>query len=156
MVRSMKRLLDTALVYMVLGLASGLFYREYVKATDSLGTHTQLNTLHTHLLVLGMIMFLLVLALDAIFSLSGRRSFDVFYWTYNIGLVVTVALMIVRGILTLDGQDPASTTAAIPGIAGLGHMLLTAGLIALFVALRGAVSEKQARRAEAQAPAATV
>src|SRR5690625_5986508 len=72
---------------MVLGLASGLFYREYVKATDSLGTHTQLNTLHTHLLVLGMIMFLLVLALDAIFSLSGRRSFDVFYWTYNIGLV---------------------------------------------------------------------
>src|SRR5690625_6656299 len=77
MVRSMKRLLDTALVYMVLGLASGLFYREYVKATDSLGTHTQLNTLHTHLLVLGMIMFLLVLALDAIFSLSGRRSFDV-------------------------------------------------------------------------------
>src|SRR5699024_4536064 len=28
MVRSMKRLLDTALVYMVLGLASGLFYRE--------------------------------------------------------------------------------------------------------------------------------
>src|SRR5690625_5836641 len=100
MVRSMKRLLDTALVYMVFGLASGLFYREYVKATDSLGTHTQLNTLHTHLLVLGMIMFLLVLALDAIFSLSGRRSFDVFYWTYNIGLVVTVALMIVRGILT--------------------------------------------------------
>ena len=46
MVRSMKRLLDTALVYMVLGLASGLFYREYVKATDSLGTHTQIGRAH--------------------------------------------------------------------------------------------------------------
>src|SRR5690625_7930523 len=104
MVRSMKRLLDTALVYMVFGLASGLFYREYVKATDSLGTHTQLNTLHTHLLVLGMLMFLLVLALDAIFSLSGQRSFAVSYWTYDIGLLVTVALRLGRGVHTLSGH----------------------------------------------------
>lgn len=147
----MNRLLNTAAAYMILGLASGLFYREYTKLTDNLGTHTPLNTLHTHLLVLGMVMFLLVLALDAVFSLSGRRSFSVFYWTYNAGLVVTVALMTVRGILTLDGQDQATTTAAIPGSAGLGHMLLTAGLVALFIALRSAVKDKQRSRVEARA-----
>lgn len=153
------RLLNTALVHLVLGLASGLFSREYTKATDSLGVDTQLSTLHTHLLVLGMIVFLVVLALDALLSLSGRRSFSVFFWTYNVGLLLTVAMQAVRGILTLDGQDPATTSAAIPGIAGLGHMILTVGLVALFVALRAGVRERLAARggavtATAPAPAA--
>ncbi len=138
----MKRLMNTAFAYMVLGLVSGLFYREYTKATGNLGADTQLATLHTHFLALGMIVFLVVLALDALFHLSGRRSFKVFYWTYNIGLLLTVVMQAVRGILTLDGQDPATTTAAIPGIAGLGHMILTAGLVALFVALRAGIRER--------------
>lgn len=140
----MNRLMNTAFAYMILGLASGLFYREYTKATDTLGLDTQLSTLHTHFLALGMLVFLVVLALDAVFSLTGRRSFTVFYWTYNIGLLVTVALQAVRGILTLDGQDPATTSAAIPGIAGLGHMILTVGLVALFVALRAGIKERSA------------
>lgn len=140
----MNRLLSTSFAYMILGVASGLFYREYTKATGTLGLDTQLSTLHTHFLALGMLVFLVVLALDAVFSLTGRRSFTVFYWTYNIGLLVTVALQAVRGILTLDGQDPATTSAAIPGIAGLGHMILTVGLVALFVALRAGIKERSA------------
>ena len=41
-------------------------------------------------------------------------------------------------VLALDavfGLTPAETSAALPGIAGLGHMLVTAGLALLFVAL---------------------
>lgn len=140
----MNRLMNTAFAYMILGLVSGLFYREYTKATDTLGMDTQLATLHTHFLALGMIVFLVVLALDALFHLSGRRSFSVFYWTYNIGLLMTVVMQAVRGVLTLDGQDPATTTAAIPGIAGLGHIVLTAGLVALFVALRAGIKDRAA------------
>jgi len=140
----MNRLLRTAFAYMLLGVLSGLFYREYTKATDTLGIDSQLSILHTHLLALGMLVFLLVLALDALFSLTGRRSFSVFYWTYNIGLLLTVVMQAVRGILTLDGQDPATTSAAIPGIAGLGHILLTVGLVALFVALKAALADRPA------------
>ena len=136
--------MNTAFAYMVLGLVSGLFYREYTKATDTLGADTQLATLHTHFLALGMVVFLVVLALDALFQLSSRRSFTVFYWTYNIGLLMTVVMQAVRGILTLDGRDPAATTAAIPGIAGLGHMVLTVGLVALFVALRDGIRDRVA------------
>lgn len=146
----MKRLFTTAAVYMVLGLASGVFYREYTKLTGNLGEPSQLSTLHTHLLVLGMLMFLAVLALEATLHVSGRRSFTVFYWTYNLGLVITIVMMVVRGVLTLDGADPTQTTAAIPGIAGLGHMLLAVGLVALFIALRGAVGQAQAQ-AQSQA-----
>lgn len=137
----MTRLLRTAFAYMILGLLSGLFYREYAKATDTVGVDSQLSILHTHFLALGMLVFLLVLGLDALFSLTGRRSFSVFYWTYNIGLLVTVVMQAVRGILTLDGQDPTTTSAAIPGIAGLGHILLTVGLVALFVALRAGIKD---------------
>ncbi|GAB4097547.1 DUF2871 domain-containing protein [Brachybacterium horti] len=140
----MTRSLHTALTYLILGLASGVFYREFTKHTDALLSHTPLNTLHTHLLTLGMIVFLVVLALDATLGLSGRRSFSVFWWTYNIGLVVTVAMQAVRGVLTLGGHDPATTSAAIPGIAGLGHLLLSVGLVSLFVALRAAVRERAA------------
>ena len=140
----MQRLLRTAFAYMLLGVVSGLFYREYTKATDTVGIDSQLSILHTHLLALGMLVFLVVLALDALFSLTGRRSFSVFYWTYNIGLLVTVVMQAVRGMLTLDGQDPAATSAAIPGIAGLGHILLTIGLVALFVALRAAIADRAA------------
>lgn len=141
----MNRLLVTSFVYMILGLASGLFYREYSKLTGTVGEQSQLSTLHTHLLVLGMLVFLVVLALEATVRVTGRRSFTVFYWTYNVGLVITVVMMVVRGVLTLDGADPAGTSAAIPGIAGLGHMLLAVGLIALFVALRAAVADSQER-----------
>ena len=140
----MQRLLRTAFAYMLLGVVSGLFYREYTKATDTVGIDSQLSILHTHLLALGMLVFLVVLALDALFSLTGRRSFSVFYWTYNIGLLVTVVMQAVRGMLTLDGQDPAATSAAIPGIAGLGYILLTIGLVALFVALRAAIADRAA------------
>src|SRR5699024_4748221 len=143
-VDAMQRLLRTAFAYMLLGVVSGLFYREYTKATDTVGIDSQLSILHTHLLALGMLVFLVVLALAALFSLTGRRSFSVFYWTYNIGLLVTVVMQAVRGMLTLDGQDPAATSAAIPGIAGLGHILLTIGLVALFVALRAAIADRAA------------
>lgn len=146
----MNRLLRTAFVYMLLGVFSGLFYREYTKATDTLGADTQLSILHTHFLALGMLVFLIVLALDAVFSLTGRRSFSVFYWTYNVGLLVTVVMQAVRGMLTLDGQDPATTSAAIPGIAGLGHILLTVGLVALFVALSAALKDRAAGRVDAE------
>ena len=56
--------------------------------------------------------------MDAVFSLTGRRSFCVFYWTCTIGLLVTVVMQAVHGMLTLDGQDPATTSAAIPRPAG--------------------------------------
>lgn len=152
----MTRNFYAAATYMALGLLSGLFYREFTKATDfPAGEYSQLNTLHTHILVLGMIVFLVVLALDALFALSGRKAFTVFFWLYNAGLLVTLSMMVVRGILTVDGLTEAETTAAIPGIAGLGHMMITGGLIALFIALGAGVKERQAQRTAQSALAVT-
>ena len=119
-------------VYMILGLVSGLAYRELTKIQHYTGD-TQLGLVHTHLLALGMLFFLIVLALEKMFTLTAnRRLFAGFFWTYNSGLAVTIAAMVVHGTLTVYGRN---SNDAIAGISGLGHVALTVGLILLFVNL---------------------
>lgn len=127
----MKKLYYAALSYAVLGLVSGLFFREYTKAHDFDGV-TQLAVLHTHLLALGMLAMLLVLALEKLFMLSKTKWFNLFFWHYNGGLLLTVVMMVVIGVRDVAGQ---ASTPMLDGIAGLGHIILTAGIVFLFVAL---------------------
>jgi hypothetical protein len=126
-----RKILNTAHVYMIVGLVSGLYYRELTKLKDFTGD-TQLAVVHTHVIALGMLFFLVVLALEKLFGLTSSPLFGWFYWTYNAGLVVTVAMMAVRGTLTVLGH-PLGEAAGL--VSGLGHILLTAGLVLFFVAL---------------------
>lgn len=127
----MKKLYYAALAYMVLGVAAGLYYREYTKAHAFTGD-TQLSVMHTHLLALGMLTFLALLALDKPFALSATRVFGLFFLFYNAGLVLTVGMMAVHGTRTVLGKGDSP---ALDGISGLGHIPLTVGLILLFPAL---------------------
>ncbi|NUO58261.1 MAG: DUF2871 domain-containing protein [Hamadaea sp.] len=128
----MRKLYVAAHVYMILGLISGLAYREITKIKDYTGD-TQLGVVHTHLLALGMLFFLIVLALEKLFSLTAnRRLFATFFWVYNLSLAVSIGAMIVHGTLTVYGKE---SNEAIAGIAGLGHIGLTVGLVLLFVNL---------------------
>lgn len=129
----MKKLFYSAFGYMVIGVLSGLFYREYTKGREFEG-FTQLSVVHTHLLTLGFIVLLIVLILEKLFTLSESRLFNWFFWTYNVGLVMTAAIMVVHGMMQANGTTEVS--AAIPGIAGLGHILLSVGMVLLFLALR--------------------
>src|SRR5690625_7847173 len=89
-----------------------------------------------------MICMLLLLGLVNIFTLSKQRSFNVFFWLYNIGVVITVGMQTTFGTMTvLEGSKPDSPM--MNGISGLGHMFLTAALISLFVALGARVSSSQ-------------
>lgn len=56
-------------------------------------------------------------------------------------MIVTSGMLIWHGSLTVLGQE---STKMIAGIAGLGHMLLTAGMIVFFIALRRAVVDRTA------------
>ena len=64
--------------------------------------------------------------------------------------------VVVLALNAVFGLTPAETSAAIPGIAGLGHMLMTAGLALLFVALYGGVRERQAHLETGRAGGAVV
>ncbi|GGJ51564.1 hypothetical protein GCM10010121_073090 [Streptomyces brasiliensis] len=137
----MRKSYYAAHVYMIVGVVSGLFYREFTKANDFTGD-TQLALMHTHLLALGMLGFLIVLALDKQFQLSGTRLFTSFFWFYNAGIAVTVVMMGVHGCLTVLGDHVPE---AVPLVAGLGHILLTVGLILLFVLLGKRLNESLAK-----------
>ena len=134
----MKKLFNAAFAYLLVGLLSGLFYREFTKINDfPAGTFTQLGLAHTHLLTLGFIVLLIVLVVEKVFTFSrSRKLFAWFFWLYNAGVILTSAMLIWHGSLTVLGQE---STKMIAGIAGLGHMLITAGMIIFFVALRRAV-----------------
>lgn len=134
----MKQLLNASFLYMLLGVSAGLFYREFTKAQGfPAGQFTQLGLAHTHLLTLGFIVLLIVLALEKVFTISrSRKLFAWFFWLYNAGVIITSGMLIWHGSLTVLGKE---SSGMIAGIAGLGHILITAGMIVFFIALRRAV-----------------
>ncbi|WP_010631685.1 DUF2871 domain-containing protein [Sporolactobacillus vineae] len=128
----MKKIYTASLIYLIAGLAAGIFYREMTKAVH-FTAYTQLSVLHTHLLTLGMLFFLILIPLEKLFLLTSSRWFTPFFWVYNIGLIWTVSFMVLKGTLTVLGTPSGP---AIDGLSGMGHIILTAGLILFFAALK--------------------
>ena len=135
----MRKIYVAAHVYMILGLISGLYYRELTKAKDFTGD-SQLGVVHTHILALGMLFFLIVLALEKLFTLTDGKLFTAFFWVYNAGLALTVGMMLLRGTMTVLGHQPG---AALDGISGLGHVTITLGLIFFFINLGKCLPAKE-------------
>lgn len=98
----MRRLLYSFLFYMIIGLLSGFYYRELTKAHHFTGD-TQLALVHTHTLILGMFMFLLLLPLEKVFKLSSYYLFNWFFIVYHLGVIVTIGMMTYKGTLQVIG-----------------------------------------------------
>jgi hypothetical protein len=149
----MKKLFYASFAYMVVGVLSGLFYREFTKAKDfPEGQFTQLGLAHTHLLALGFTVLLIVLTLEKVFALSQHKAlFDWFFWLYNAGVILTAAMLIWHGSLTVVGKE---STAMIAGIAGLGHILITAGMIVFFIMLRRCITATESTDSATSTPTA--
>ncbi len=138
----MKKLLNTAFTYTVIALVAGVAYREYTKMIDFTG-ETSLSLLHTHLFTLGMLFFLVVLSLEVTLKVSQQKFFNGFFVTYNIGLILTTIMMAVRGFLqTQGGEISKAMDASVSGISGVGHILLSVGLVLFFISLKRAVAIK--------------
>ena len=131
--RALTQLFVSAVVWIVLGLAAGLFYREFTKAQGfPNGVSGQLALVHTHLFALGALVMLIVLALEKAFALSASRLFRWFFWIYNAGVLVTAAMMTWHGILDVLKLEASK---AISGIAGAGHILIGAAFVLLLITL---------------------
>ena len=132
----MRRLLYSFLFYMIIGLLSGFYYRELTKAHHFTGD-TQLALVHTHTLILGMFMFLLLLPLEKVFKLSSYYLFNWFFIVYHLGVIVTIGMMTYKGTLQVIGAKYSPE--ALAGFAGIGHTGMLAGLLLLFFSLRQAI-----------------
>ncbi len=119
----MKKLFNAAFFYLVLGLLSGIFAREFTRTKDIEGS-TMLNVIHTHVLVLGFVFFLIALVLSKVFTMHEAKSFNKWFIVYNLGLILTVVAMLVRGLLQVNGTD----FKGLSHMAGLSHVIISVGL----------------------------
>ena len=121
-----RKIFISAATYGILGLAAGFFGRTY---THSMGMEdsSHLSVLHTHILALGFFFFLIALALEKLYTLSSQKKlFSAFFWAYSVGLAMTVVSMFTIGVIQANGGEESK---ALVGISGLGHILITAGII---------------------------
>lgn len=121
-------LFKLALTFAIMGLIGGVFYREFTKAyhwTDV----TRLSFVHLHLITLGFLWLIIVY----LFFRKKVHTKDLFkqpITLYVTGLIWTVVAFTVRGIYEIIGQgQKIFPDAALSGIAGIGHILLSIGLI---------------------------
>ena len=135
----MKRCMNSALLYAVLAVAGGVFYREFTKF-NGFTAKTALSVLHTHYFLLGMVFFLLLLVLEKSLSFTGTKTGRVLV-VYHIGLNLTAVMLVVRGVTQVVGADLSrGADAAISGMAGIGHILLGISLVLLLLQIRRGVS----------------
>ena len=126
----MKKYYYASFIYLVLGLIAGVFYRELTKAAGFTGD-TVLRGVHTHILVLGCLFFLIVLLLEKNFGLAHIKGIKAWFVTYQIALITVVATMMVRGVAEVKGFEMAGLS----HMAGLTHALLGIGLVWFMILL---------------------
>ena len=130
----MKRLFNLSFFYLILGLALGIFFREFTKLNDFTGI-TTLSATHTHALVLGFIFFLVIVILEKVFTISNIKHFNIWLITYNIGLLSLISTLVARGILEILNKD----FAGLPHIAGTSHAILGLSLIWFMIILKKSI-----------------
>lgn len=140
----MKRYMNTALLYAILAMVGGVFYREFTKF-NGFTAKTTLSVVHTHYFLLGMVFFLLLLVLEKNFAFTGAKTGRVLA-LYHVGLNLTAVMLVVRGVTQVLGTALSSgMSAAISGMAGIGHILLGVSLVLLLLQVKRAVAAAQDR-----------
>lgn len=108
----MKRYINYSIVYAILALVGGVFYREFTKM-NGYTAWTTLSVVHAHYFILGMMFFLILGLVSMNINLKINRA----VLFYNIGLNLTAIMLVVRGIVQVLGFKVVSTL--ISGIAVL-------------------------------------
>lgn len=137
----MKKLINTALVYLIAGAIAGVFFREFTRFMDYNGA-SSLGLVHGHLIALGLFVFLIATLFSLYDNFTQDKLFKPFYIVYNLGMIITAGMMLVRGITEVSGTLLPLPDAALSGIAGLGHMMLGVGLVLLVIMFKGIVNRK--------------
>ncbi len=125
----MKRYINYSIVYAVLAMIGGVFYREFTKMNDYTAW-TTLSVVHTHYFILGMMFFLIL----GVVSTRVRFKPNHAVLFYNIGLNLTAIMLVVRGIVQV--LDLNVVFALISGVAGIGHIILGVSLILILLDIK--------------------
>lgn len=132
----MKKCLNYALAYAILAMAGGVFYREFTRFNNFTG-ETALGKVHTHFFMLGMLMYMIIALFMRHNDFSNEKLFKAFRVVYNIGVPLTAIMLGVRGVTEVLGTELSKgASAAISGIAGIGHILAGVGIVLILLTLK--------------------
>lgn len=138
----MKKIMNASIVYFLLAMIGGVFYREFTK-WNGYTAPTTLGVLHVHLLVLGTVVFLLIAVIAKITDLENNSLFKKFFVTYNIALPVMVLMLLARGIVqVLDVEIGKMGNGMLSGFAGLSHIGIMIAFIFLLLAIKKEMLKK--------------
>lgn len=138
----MKKYYLSSIVYALLALVGGVFYREFTKGFSFTG-QTTLSVVHVHYFVLGTIFFLVMLLLEKSFSFTNKKI-NIAFNLYHVGLNLTCIMFLVRGILQVTNQTlTTGIDAMVSGFAGIGHIILGVSLVLVLVFIYQNVFKKK-------------
>lgn len=137
-----KKYVNLSFIYAIIGLVAGAFYREFTKYIGNTA-RTRMALAHPHFLVLGAFMFLIIALFSMNLKLENEKTFKTFFLSYNIGVVITAAMLFLRGLTeVMDWGSKKALDASISGIAGIGHIVLTVGFVFMFITLKRAIDNR--------------
>lgn len=130
-----RRYANLALVYAIIAMVFGVFYREFTKFNHFDG-QTNLSVMHTHYFMLGMFFFLILMVIEKSFSFSDGGVGKILI-VYQIGLNITGIGFLMRGLTQVwETELSKGMDASISGIAGIGHILTGVCIILLLLKIR--------------------
>lgn len=131
-----KRFINSALVYAVLAMIAGVFYREFTKFYSFTGK-TNLAVMHTHYFLLGMFIFLFFALLERNGLFPHQKHTNAIVIIYHIGINITSLGFLLRGLNQVwETNLSTAMDASISGIAGIGHIIFGVSLILLLLGIR--------------------
>lgn len=131
---NMKRLMNASIVYGVLGLIGGVFYREFTKLNGFTG-FTTLSVVHTHYLMLEMVLFLLLVVVKENFHFVDNKVLKYLIF-YHIGLNLTVVMLIIRGVVQVLSLDVSSAV-----LSGIAHLILGISMILVLISIGNCIKD---------------
>lgn len=126
--------MNASIVYGVLALVGGVFYREFTKLNGFTG-FTTLSVVHTHYLMLGMAFFLMLVLLENNFHFIGNKVRK-YLLLYHIGLNLTVVMLVVRGVVQVLSLDVSSAV-----LFGIGHLILGVSMNLVLFSFRNCIKD---------------
>ena len=126
--------MNVSIVYGVLGLIGGVFYREFTKL-NGFTDFTILSVVHTHYLMLGMVFFLLLVVVEKNFHFVDNKVLKYLLF-YHIGLNLTVFLLTIRGVVQVLSLDVSSAV-----LFGIGHLILGVSMNLVLFSFRNCIKD---------------
>ena len=126
--------MNASIVCAILGLMGGVFYREFTKL-NGFTDFTTLSVVHTHYLMLEMVLFLLLVLFEKNFHFVDNKVLKYLIF-YHIVLILTVFLLTIRGVVQVLSLDVSSAV-----LSGIGHLILGISMIFVLISIRNCIKD---------------